>query len=398
MSKRLTKLPKYRLYRPKNLGVVRIDGRDHYLGTHDTPESHERYRRLVAEWLAAGRVAPPTSADAPTPVETLTVGEMIVAYWRHAERYYRGRDGRPTQELNNMRDALNPLRRLYGHTPAGEFGPLALRSVRREMIRAGLARTTVNARINRVRRVFRWAASHELIPGSVTEKLATVEGLRRGRSEARDPEQVSPAPVEHVEAALPFMPRPVAAMVRLQLYTGCRTGEVLAMRGGDLTPGQPNWEYRPASHKNAWRGKDRTIPLGPKAQAIVKGFLKPDLDAFLFSPRDVVAELHARRSQQRRTKRTPSEETRRCQASPGEGHGRRYDRRSYRQAIVRACRKAGVPEWSPLQLRHTAATAIRAKYGLEAAQVILGHAKADTTEIYAERDLARAHAIAAEIG
>jgi integrase len=54
--------------------------------------------------------------------------------------------------------------------------------------------------------------------------------------------------------------------------------------------------------------------------------------------------------------------------------------------------------WSPLQLRHTAATAIRARYGLEAAQTVLGHAKPDTTLIYAERDLARAHAIAAEVG
>jgi integrase len=57
-----------------------------------------------------------------------------------------------------------------------------------------------------------------------------------------------------------------------------------------------------------------------------------------------------------------------------------------------------VPAWSPLQLRHTAASAIRARYGLEAAQTVLGHKKADVTEVYAERDLARARAVMAEIG
>ena len=54
--------------------------------------------------------------------------------------------------------------------------------------------------------------------------------------------------------------------------------------------------------------------------------------------------------------------------------------------------------WTPLQLRHTAATEIRARFGLEAAQVVLGHARADTTEIYAERDLAKARGVMAEIG
>jgi integrase len=49
-------------------------------------------------------------------------------------------------------------------------------------------------------------------------------------------------------------------------------------------------------------------------------------------------------------------------------------------------------------LRHTAATVIRAKYGVEAAKVILGHTKVETTQIYAERDLEKAQEIMAEIG
>jgi site-specific recombinase XerC len=57
-----------------------------------------------------------------------------------------------------------------------------------------------------------------------------------------------------------------------------------------------------------------------------------------------------------------------------------------------------VPRWSPNRLRHSAATELRSKYGLEAAQVILGHSQADVTQIYAERDLAKAAAIMREVG
>ncbi len=68
------------------------------------------------------------------------------------------------------------------------------------------------------------------------------------------------------------------------------------MRGCDLTPGEPNWEYRPAWHKTAWRGKDRVIIVGPKAQEILRPFLKADPQAYLFDPRDVVEAHHAERA------------------------------------------------------------------------------------------------------
>jgi site-specific recombinase XerC len=54
--------------------------------------------------------------------------------------------------------------------------------------------------------------------------------------------------------------------------------------------------------------------------------------------------------------------------------------------------------WFPNQLRHTAGTEIRKQYGLEAAQTVLGHSKADVTEVYAERDYALAARVAKEVG
>ena len=60
--------------------------------------------------------------------------------------------------------------------------------------------------------------------------------------------------------------------------------------------------------------------------------------------------------------------------------------------------KLGVTKWSPNQLRHSAGTTIRRQYGLEAAQVVLGHSRADVTQIYAQRDLEKAAQIIREVG
>ena len=54
--------------------------------------------------------------------------------------------------------------------------------------------------------------------------------------------------------------------------------------------------------------------------------------------------------------------------------------------------------WHPHQLRHSYATYVRKEFGLEAAQILLGHSTADVTQIYAERDMSRAATVAAKIG
>lgn len=389
------RVPSYRYHRASDQAIVVVDGRSHYLGAWDSPGSRAEYDRLIAEWLANGRRCGP-----PEPMEAApgaNVAEVILAFWRHAEVHYRASDGTPSGELDNLKFALRPLRKLYGETPARDFGPLALRAVREEMVRSGLARTSVNARVDRIRRAFRWAASVELVPASVVQGLATVAGLQKGRTVARETEPVGPVPADHVERTLPHLSAPVAAMVRLQLLTGMRPGEACAMRGRDLTPGDPTWTYTPGSHKSAWRGKVREIAIGPKALEVIRGFARADPDAYLFDPREAVAGHHAGRVASRKSRPTPSEQSRRV-ADPGAGHGRRYSPTSYRNAVSRAAERAGLPPWSPNRLRHSAATAVRARFGLEAAQAMLGHSKADTTEIYAERDMAKAREIMASIG
>ena len=119
----------------------------------------------------------------------------------------------------------------------------------------------------------------------------------------------------------------------------------------------------------------------------------------MFDPRESTAEFHARRLANRKTPVS-------CGNGPGKNRndnpkrGRRdkYDRSSYGQAIRRACERAGVPRWHSYQLRHNAGTRLRAEFGLDVARTILGHAKIDSTQLYAEQDHARAMEVTAKIG
>ena len=60
----------------------------------------------------------------------------MLAYWKHVEGYYR-KDGEPSSEVHNIKLAIRPLLKLYGHTPARDFGPLALKAVRQDWVDAG---------------------------------------------------------------------------------------------------------------------------------------------------------------------------------------------------------------------------------------------------------------------
>ncbi len=221
----------------------------------------------------------------------------------------------------------------------------------------------------------------------------TVEGLKAGRSEARDTEPVKPVLEAHVQAVKPFVSRQVRAVIELQLLTAARPGELLKLRPIDLDTTGSVWTATLKEHKTQYKGRDRTLYFGPKAQAILKEFMADrPLDAHLFSPREAEQERHGKATGHRRANQRPNpRETRRTV-------GEHYTTASYRQAVERACKKAGIPVWTPHRLRHNAATQIRKEFGLEAAQLLLGHARADVTQMYAESDQSKALLIVQQIG
>jgi integrase len=186
-------------------------------------------------------------------------------------------------------------------------------------------------------------------------------------------------------------------MIQLQLLTGMRPGEVVVMRGCDLNMTGPVWTYLPKSHKTAWHGHSRTIYLGPRAQEIIQPWLKLDTQAYLFSPREALAERNATRSQTRKTY-LPAKGARKTTRNRKRAPRDRYSEDTYYKAIARACQRAGVPHWHPNQLRHNAGTTLRSQFGIETARIILGHSGVNATEIYAEADRQQAIDVMKQIG
>lgn len=422
MGNSTLRIPSYRRHKPSGQAVVTISGRDVYLGFWNSAASRAEYNRIIAEWTAQGGTLPLN------PTSDFTITELLAAFEQYAKGYYRGPDGAPTTEAANFRPVMRRLKKLYGRTAAASFGPLGLKAVRQSMIGERLSRRTVNHAVNRIRRIFKWAVENELVRPTVLQALQAVAGLRYGRSEAVETDPIHPVPDEFVDAVLPYVAPQVAAMIALQRVTGIRSGEVVIMRGADINTAGKVWVYTPTTHRTAWKGHHRQVYLGPKAQRIVKPFLKADLSAFIFSPADADAQRCGQRfgviSADRKTPVYPSELRARAQrrsARQRRTGGRRlrdrYRPDTYYQAVVYGIEAANrarvaeakasgidadkvelVPHWHPHQLRHNAATNLRREHGIEVARIILGHRSAAITEVYAEVDHARAIEVMSRIG
>ncbi len=293
----------------------------------------------------------------------------------------------------------------------------------------------MNARVERGRRIFKWAVAEELVSPAVFQALVAVAGLQRGRTIAPDTEPIGPVEDSVVDATVPHLNRHVRGLIELQRLTGCRPGEACRIRRCNIDTSGAVWLYAPPQHRTAWKGKRRVIAIGPKAQAMLREFFTPDLSDYLFSPTRAVEEFRADRAAERKTPRYPSHMKRNEQKrakNPKRCPTARYKRFSYLTAVTRGCDRAFPPvgelarwenesvakwlarltteeraavkvwqrehRWHPNQLRHSFATRVRKQHGLEAAQVLLGHARADVTQIYAERNEELATTIAASVG
>jgi integrase len=396
--------PNLRQHKPSAQGVVTLNGKDHYLGKWPTgqrkppAEVQIAYDRLIAEWLQSGRQLPSSTSS-------LSLYELILAYYRHAESYYRHPDGRPTTEVRNIRQALRWPSKLYGNTNAATFDSLALEAMRGQMATAGLCRNRINKDVARIKRMFKWAASQRLLSAEVYQLLTTVEGLKAGRSDAVESEPVRPVAWESAEQVLPFLCPQVAAMVQLQYHAGMRPGEILIMRTCDLDVSETVWRYTPGSdegphgrHKNAWRGHSRVILIGPRGQEVLRPWLRLNLQEYLFQPHEARLWWCAEQRKNRKTPMTPSQLARKPKKNAKRRPGVRYTTSSYCVAVANACEKAGIPHFHPNQLRHTKATEIRSAVGLDAARAVLGHRSPVVTEVYAEMDMRKAEEVMARLG
>lgn len=301
-----------------------------------------------------------------------TIDELLDAFLHAGKSRWAPRDGEPSNRYRNCASSFRELRGLYGQEPAESLTPLRLAVCRQAMIERGLCCQYINRRLATIREAYRWAVRADFVPPAVLEGLACVQRVRPNQAWPAPP--VQPVALGDVEATLPFVrparrnrPNPVANMVRVQLLTGMRPGEVVRMCGVDVDQSAMPWVYKPPMHKNAWRGQERSIHLGPQTAVLLQPFLRREGSLFV-------------------TK-----------------FGRHYSVQSYGQAVRRAVALAVqarviAKPWTIGQLRHTWAVLCRQRDGLETVQEGLGHRQISTSEIYAPPDRKRAEAYALRYG
>ncbi len=247
-----------------------------------------------------------------------------------------------------------------------------------------------------------------------------------GNCPAKDPTNPTDGVIDALSApSLSNHPLPDDLQRQWAELTGMRPGEVRILRPCDIDRSGDIWLYRPGSHKTEHHGRDRVVPIGPKAQDILRRYLARDSAMYCFRPIDSVAKRLAESRANRDAPQGRGTRPRiKRKGKPKRAPRECYSTDSYGKSIKKGCNKAfphpklgyklrssftdeekrelrewqSQHHWAPNQLRHTAATEVRSKFGLEEAQIILGHSTADVTQVYAERDIAKGMEVARQIG
>lgn len=355
---------------PNGRDRIRVRGVDYWLGPTGSQQAKDEYARLVAE-LAAGAAEP-----ARRPAGWLTLAEV-------AERFAKERlPSCSEKERGHYRHALAAL--LAGGRAklrADQLKAGTLASVRAEMLlrpwrrrapgregRAvvGWSPAHANRQVTRLRTMWRWAEEHGLAPEGSWAHLRTLRALPPHHP-GRAPARTRPAGAEELEALLPRVRSgAVRAMLTLQHLTGMRSGELRGMRAGEVDASAEVWVYRPARHKNSWRGQSREVPLGPRARAVLGPWLKGKAaGARVFLTRD----------------------------------GKPYTANAYGLTVSRAAAKVNLPWVRPGCFRHGAKQRITREMGLDHARSMLGQKHLGTTNLYGDAvDLTMATGVARRLG
>jgi integrase len=246
----------------------------------------------------------------------------------------------------------------------------------------------------------------------IYQALTAIDGLKRGRTTARESKKVKPIDEKYVYAVLEYATPVVATMIELQLLTGMRPGELVQVKPKDIDRSGPIWHYRPEQHKNKYRGKERVVSIGPRGQEILTPFLLRNEDSYCFSPAESEKIRKGMLTLRRKTplscgNRVGTNRKRMPRKQPGD----HYDSCSYAKVVKAATNSARrdikdrggdpdreLPKWTPYQLRHTAATKARKMFNYETAGALLGHSNMSATAIYAERNQGLADDVARQIG
>jgi len=381
MARPKTKRPKYQ-YHESGQAFVEFNRVRFYLGEYDTQKSIAKYHRLVTEYLENSLQTP--GSETHLDDDSVKVSDLVAEYLEHVRTIHHGKP-EPIRSANRLCELLC---KHHGKEPADEFGPRKLAAIRRLIITTGNKRNTVNRKIREVVRIFKFGVSMELVETVTWQKLTALESLKANQSAAPESKPVEPVSLADINATTKHLSPVIRAMIALHVSTGMRPSEVFRMRPCDIEK-RPDgvWIYRPFTSKNERHGHRREIPIVGDNRITLGPFLDRNPDAYCFSPAES-DDWH--RNQKRLAAKCPRKKPYKAKANPKRRPGKQFDKDSYRKAIDRACAKAGVERWVPLQIRHTSATLVRQALNIESAQQLLGHRSPSMTARYAECSLEKA--------
>ena len=237
----------------RSYAVVTFDRKDIVLGQWNTKTSKQEYQRAIGEWLAAGKVS--------TKQNVITVSEICVDYTKASKKRYQDQDGKPTEEFKTVQRIMRQLRSNYGGTDASEFKALRFKAIRQVIAENGLSennpapicRHVVNKYCRHIIRAFKLAAENEKLQPENYQSMKAVETLKKGSTTAHETDPIKPIEEELVEKTLQHLHGIAADMVRIQLLTGMRPGELCQLRPTDIDRSGEIWVFTPAHHKKEHR-------------------------------------------------------------------------------------------------------------------------------------------------
>lgn len=404
--------------------IYRPDGKRTSIsfGPADERSEGEIYKAF-GEWLDLYNQFPQKVLDFQNPYDAISqtanpkkvvmVGELVAQYlaWLRKNLQLEGVRIPDNHKMVYATKRVSRFLEKYYEWPVMDFGPDELKNVRQAMEKHRFergkrkiryTRSGINDNINHIQRIWNWGVGREYVTDSKAKRLGEVKALRIGQGvDIPRRERVNDEEFQKVCAKVSSI---VADMLGLLWCTAMRPGEVCKMRPCDiLRDDLACWLYVPGrgrtpvgEHKTTGFGRIRVVTLTGKAQEILlRRITDFNSRKYIFMPTDAISELYEKRAKERKTplncgNRPGTNRKKHPMISPGEF----YTTNALRSACARGCVRAGVKPFTPYDLRRTVATRTRATLGKEAARVLLGHTKTDTTDIYLLEEVQEAMKVA----
>lgn len=266
------KIPKYRRQTGRDFAFVEFQGKRNRLpGPYGSQKSKQAYAEFLSE----------ISQEKQPEIITnqMTLLQLCTSFLDWAEINHTPKE---YQHYNRLVSVLGGSK-FFG-IRAVNIGPNIFRQIQQFLIdfrpkqKEGYrkppkrwSRQYINKQMDKLKDIFQWAISIELIGPEHLVALDTVQPLKKNRTAAPEAKKVKPVDYSPVHRTIEFAGPVIGAMIELQLVTGMRPGNVCRICPAEIIDRHKKiWAFRPIAHKTEWRGVVLSIPLGPQTQSIIR--------------------------------------------------------------------------------------------------------------------------------